>query len=63
MLNLPAEITIFLAQFAPVFSPSVWYHAQVLLIGALLTPGKRTVSAILSVRGLRQNAHFQNYHL
>ena len=31
MLNLPAEITIFLAQFAPVFSPSVWYHAQVLL--------------------------------
>ena len=62
MLNLPAEITTFLAPFAPMFSPSVWYHAQVLVIGAVLTPGKRTVSAILSVMGLRQSRHFQNYH-
>lgn len=61
MLNLPADITIFLAQFAPLFTPSVWYHAQILLIGAILTPGKRTVTAILSVMGLRQNPHFQNY--
>jgi DDE superfamily endonuclease len=62
MLNLPAEVTAFLAQFAPLFSSSVWYHAQILLIGAILTPGKRTVTAILSVMGLRQNPHFQNYH-
>src|ERR1700752_3942118 len=62
MLNLPAEMTAFLAQFAPVFTPSVWYHAQVLVIGALLTPGQRTVTAILSVMGLRQSRHFQNYH-
>ena len=47
MLNLPAEMTAFLAQFVP----SVWYHAQVLVIGALWTPGKRTGTAILSVRG------------
>jgi DDE superfamily endonuclease len=62
MLNLPAEVTTFLALFAPLFSSSVWYHAQILLIGAILTPGKRTVTAILSVMGLRQNPHFQNYH-
>jgi hypothetical protein len=62
MLNLPAEVTAFLALFAPLFSSSVWYHAQILLIGAILTPGKRTVTAILSVMGLRQNPHFQNYH-
>ena len=62
MLNLPAEITTFLAQFASLFTPSVWYHAQVLLIGAILTPSKRTVTAILSVMGLRQSPHFQNYH-
>ena len=62
MLNLPAEVMTFLAQFAPLFPPSVWYHAQVLVIGALLTPGKRTVTAILSVMGLRQSRHFQNYH-
>jgi hypothetical protein len=62
MLNLPAEMTAFLAPFAPLFTPSVWYHAQVLVIGAVLTPGQRTVTAILSVMGLRQNPHFQNYH-
>jgi hypothetical protein len=62
MLNLPAEVTAFLAQFAPMFTSSVWYHAQILLIGAILTPGKRTVTAILSVMGLRQHRHFQNYH-
>jgi DDE superfamily endonuclease len=62
MLNLPAEMTAFLAQFAPLFTPSVWYHAQILLVGAILTPGKRTVTAVLSVMGLRQSRHFQNYH-
>lgn len=62
MLNLPAEVTAFLAPFAPLFTPSVWYHAQILLVGAILTPGKRTVTAVLSVMGLRQSRHFQNYH-
>jgi hypothetical protein len=62
MLNLPAEMTAFLAQFAPLFTPSVWYHAQVLVSGALLTPGKRTVPALLSVMGLRGSRHFQNSH-
>jgi hypothetical protein len=62
MLHLPAEMTTFLAQVAPLFTLSVWAHAQVLVIGAVLTPGKRTVTAVLSVMGLRQNQHFQNYH-
>jgi hypothetical protein len=62
MLNLPAEISTFLGMFAPLFTPSVWHHAQVLVIGAVLTPGKRTVTTILSIMGLRQSPHFQNYH-
>src|ERR687895_943045 len=61
MLNLPAEVTAFLAQFALLFTPSVWYHAQILVVGAILAPGKRTVTAILSAMGLRQSRHFQNY--
>jgi DDE superfamily endonuclease len=61
MLNLPAELTAFLAPFAPLFTPSVWYHAQILLVGAILAPGQRTVTAVLSVMGLRQSRHFQNY--
>jgi hypothetical protein len=35
---------------------------QVLLAGAILTPGKRTVSAALRVMGLGQTEHFQRYH-
>jgi hypothetical protein len=62
MLNLPADVAAFLALFAPLFTPSVWYHAQILVVGAILTPGKRTITAILSVMGLRQSQHFQNYH-
>jgi hypothetical protein len=61
MLNLPAEVSAFLAPFAPWFTPSVWYHAQSLLVGAILTPSKQTVTAVLSVMGLRQSRHFQNY--
>ena len=32
--------------FAPLFSKSVWESAVVLVIGAILAPGKRTVSAM-----------------
>jgi hypothetical protein len=48
--------------FAPLFSPSVFVHAQVLLVGAILAPGKRTVTAALRVMGLAQEPGFQNYH-
>jgi hypothetical protein len=34
----------------------------VLLVGAILTPGQRTVSAALRVMGLSGEAQFQNYH-
>ena len=33
-----------------------------LLIGSILSPGKRTVSAILRVMGLSDEPHFQTYH-
>ena len=48
--------------FCPSFFSRVWPHAQVLLIGALLAPGKRTVSALLRVMGLDHRADFQTYH-
>lgn len=35
---------------------------MVLLIGAILAPGKRTVTAILRVMGLSQAPNFQTYH-
>jgi hypothetical protein len=35
---------------------------QVLLTGAILAPGKRTVTAASRVMGLSDEEHFQTYH-
>jgi DDE superfamily endonuclease len=62
MLTLPAELLPLIIEFAPLFSKPVWEHAQVLLVGAILAPGKRTVTACLRVMGLSQEKCFVNYH-
>jgi hypothetical protein len=62
MLTLPLELTALIVAFAPLFSKPVFKHAQVLLIGSLLAPGKRTVTAALRVCDLSDEVHFQNYH-
>ena len=59
---LPKEFLPLILTFAPLFSKPVWESAIVLLVGAILAPGKRTVSAILRVMGLQHEQHFQNYH-
>jgi hypothetical protein len=62
MLTLPAEYNTLINHFQPFFSKRVWKLAVVLLIGAMLVPGKRTVTAILRIMGLSQERRFQNYH-
>jgi len=47
--------------FAP-FSKRIWQRVLELVMGAILAPGKRTVSAILRVMGLHEQPHFQNYY-
>lgn len=59
---LPKEFLPLILTFAPLFSKPVWESALVLLVGAILAPGKRTVSAILRVMGLQHEHYFQNYH-
>jgi len=51
-----------LAPFAPLFSKRVFRHARVLLIGAILAPGARTVSSALRAVGLDQYKRFHRYH-
>jgi hypothetical protein len=51
-----------LAPFAPLFSKRVWQHAQVLLVGAILAPGARTVGSALRAMGLDQEKRFHRYH-
>jgi hypothetical protein len=60
--TLPPKMVQALAPFAPLFSKRVWRHAQVLLIGAILAPGRRTVSSALSAMGLNQEERFHRYH-
>ena len=63
MLNLPPQIMNWIDPFAPCFyGVSTWVKAQILLIGTLLTPGKRVVSEALRVMGLSQSAQFAQYH-
>jgi hypothetical protein len=38
MPSLLDAILLVLASFAPLFSQRVWFHAQVLLLGAILPP-------------------------
>lgn len=62
MLTLPVEYLTLIQTFAPIFSKRIWRHLHILVIGAILAPGKRTVSAALRIMGLSQEKHFQNYH-
>lgn len=59
---MQTEYTNLLALFAIHFSPQLWPLVQVLLTGAILTRGQRTVTAILRVMGLSGEKHFVNYH-
>src|SRR3954469_17234588 len=59
---LPPEIVRVLRVFEDVFSERVWDWVQVLVVGAILTPGQRTVAAVLRVMGLGDERQFQNYH-
>ena len=62
MPPLPEAIILVLAPFAPLFSHRVWDHAQLLLLGAILAPGPRTVTTALRAMGLAAERHFTDYH-
>src|SRR5215213_2731759 len=62
MEALPKEIVRVLRVFEDVFSERIWDWVQVLVVGAILAPGQRTVAAVLRVMGLSEERQFQNYH-
>ena len=59
METLPTAIIPVLRLFEAVFSERVWEWAKILLVGAILMPGRRTVTAALRVMGLSEEAQFQ----
>lgn len=63
MLNLPIWMITILNEFAPVvYGISTWYKVEVLVTGAILATGKRTVSAVLRVMGLSDERNYPKYH-
>jgi hypothetical protein len=62
MRTLPPKMIRGLAPFALLFSKRVWQHVQILLAGAILAPGKRTVSSALRAMGLNREKRFHCYH-
>jgi hypothetical protein len=62
MRDLPETIITVLRQFELAFSERVWEWAKIVLVGAILAPGKRTVTSVLRVMGLSQERQFQTFH-
>src|SRR6476469_7031759 len=62
-MHLPACFASLILTFAPVFvQQRTWRRAELLLIGAILAPGKRTVTSLLRITGLGRERRFTNYH-
>jgi DDE superfamily endonuclease len=51
-----------LAPFVPLFSGRVWQHVQLLVAGAILAAGKRTVASALRAVDLQDERRFCRYH-
>ena len=64
MPTLPAVIVTLLLPFEHLFDPRTWRKAQLLAtqLGAILSPGKRTVSSALNILGIGQHGDFAIYH-
>ncbi len=60
--TVPPILLSWLAVFRPCFTAPVWNHILVLVGGAVLAPGKRTVTQALRVMGLADQPGFGRYH-
>jgi hypothetical protein len=63
MVSLPIWMITIVTEFAPAkYEMSTWYKIEVLVAGAILATGKRTVSAVLRVMGMSQERNYAKYH-
>ncbi len=59
MVSLPLWMIAILSEFAPaIYGISTWYKVEVLVAGAILARGQRTVSALLRVMGRSQDRNY-----
>jgi hypothetical protein len=62
MPRLPARFAAVILCFALLFRQRSWRQAEARLIGAILVPGRRTVTSVLRIIGLCRERRFVNYH-
>src|SRR3954463_11524890 len=62
MPSLPIRFVGIILAFAPLFVHRSWRHAQLLLIGAILALGQRTVTNVLRITGHTRDRHFVYVH-
>ena len=62
MLTLPSAIVPILHPFSTLFQRRTWTKAQILLVGAILSPRKRTITSAPRVMGLSDDSGFAKYH-
>ena len=62
MIKLPSGFQETISYFSFAFRKDVWPKAQLLLIGAIICPGSRTVCNLLRSVGLRWERNFPKYH-
>src|SRR3954470_22453890 len=59
--SVPEVLAAWMQPFAVYFTTAVWRHVLVLVAGALLAPGRRTVTAALRIMDLDQAPGFAVY--
>lgn len=59
---LPPEFLALIIEFQVLFSKRVFEHVKLLTLGAVLAPGKRTVTSVLRILGRSQDRRFHKYH-
>ena len=59
---VPDLLAQWMAPFAASFTRPTWRNLLVLLAGAVLAPGRRTVTAASSVMGLGHRPTFTDFH-
>src|SRR4029077_9148899 len=55
------RLAAWMQPFQSGFTAPTWKHVLVLIVGAILAPGRRTVAAALRAIRLDQDPHFINY--
>lgn len=60
--NVLNSLAALMQPFRDAFTTPTWEHVLVLVMGAILVPGRRTVASALRVMGRGHVRHFTNFH-